>query len=82
MTGPGAGPERTTIGGVTSIPRIISGLWQLADRDAFDVDAAAQVMGPLVEAGFDCFDMADHYGDAGGERTFLFLFRGFYLVTY
>ncbi|KAI1273785.1 Aldo/keto reductase [Xylaria sp. FL0933] len=56
-------PERTTIGGDTSIPRIISGLWQLAGVE-IDIDAAARAMEPLIELGLDCFDMADHYADA------------------
>ncbi|TGJ85179.1 hypothetical protein E0Z10_g3607 [Xylaria hypoxylon] len=59
-------PERTTIGGDTSIPRIISGLWQLAGGhdEKVDIDAAARAMELLANSGFDCFDMADHYGDA------------------
>ncbi|KAI3325923.1 Aldo/keto reductase [Xylariaceae sp. AK1471] len=58
------GPPRTTIGGVISIPQMISGLWQLAPNDKVDIDAAARAMEPLIDLGFDCFDMADHYGDA------------------
>ncbi|KAI0474476.1 NADP-dependent oxidoreductase domain-containing protein [Xylaria cf. heliscus] len=60
------GPERTTIGGDTSIPRMISGLWQLAGGhdQRVDIDAAARAMEPLINLGLDCFDMADHYGDA------------------
>ncbi|KAL3475694.1 NADP-dependent oxidoreductase domain-containing protein [Aspergillus californicus] len=59
-------PERTTIGGDTEIPRMISGLWQLAgghDRNV-NIEVAAQAMHPLIDAGLNCFDMADHYGDA------------------
>ncbi|KAF5869295.1 putative endoribonuclease l-psp protein [Botrytis fragariae] len=59
-------PERTLIGGSLDIPRMVSGLWQLAgghDQNV-DVEAAAKAMEPLIEAGLDCFDMADHYGDA------------------
>ncbi|KAI0107193.1 NADP-dependent oxidoreductase domain-containing protein [Nemania sp. FL0031] len=58
--------DRTTIGGDVSIPRMISGLWQLAgghDKKV-DVDAAARAIEGLVDLGLDCFDMADHYGDA------------------
>ncbi|KAK2002204.1 endoribonuclease L-PSP [Colletotrichum falcatum] len=58
--------ERTTIAGSLEIPRMIHGLWQLAgghDRDV-DVAAAAEAMGPLIDLGFDGFDMADHYGPA------------------
>ncbi|KAI1156412.1 NADP-dependent oxidoreductase domain-containing protein [Nemania diffusa] len=59
------GPERILIGGDTLIPRMISGLWQLAGHDAdVDINVAAQEMEPLIDSGFDCFDMADHYGDA------------------
>ncbi|KXJ86154.1 NADP-dependent oxidoreductase domain-containing protein [Microdochium bolleyi] len=60
-------PERTTIAaGLLEIPRMISGLWQLAGGhdESVDIDVAARCMRPLVEAGLDCFDMADHYGDA------------------
>ncbi|KAI0536115.1 NADP-dependent oxidoreductase domain-containing protein [Xylaria digitata] len=58
--------ERTTIGGDTSIPRIISGLWQLAGGhdEQVNIDEAARKMELLAKAGFDCFDMADHYGAA------------------
>ena len=42
-------PETTTIGGSLEVPRMISGLWQLAgghDQDV-DITAAAQAMVPL-----------------------------------
>ncbi|KAL0943398.1 endoribonuclease L-PSP [Colletotrichum truncatum] len=58
--------ERTTIAGSIEIPRILNGLWQLAgghDRD-IDVAIAAEGMAPLIDAGLDGFDMADHYGPA------------------
>lgn len=60
-------PEQTTIGQDTLIPRIISGLWQLAGGhdEKVDVHAAARTMQRLIDSGFNCFDMADHYGDAG-----------------
>ncbi|KAF9763238.1 hypothetical protein IL306_003207 [Fusarium sp. DS 682] len=61
-----AQPERTTIGGSLSVPRMINGLWQLAgghDKDV-DIAVASSGMDPLINAGLDCFDMADHYGDA------------------
>uniref|UniRef100_L2GII1 Aldo/keto reductase, putative n=1 Tax=Colletotrichum fructicola (strain Nara gc5) TaxID=1213859 RepID=L2GII1_COLFN len=66
--------ERTTIAGSIEIPRILNGLWQLAgghDQDV-DVAAAAKAMKPLIDAGLDAFDMADHYGPAElvlGEHT-------------
>ncbi|KAI0528215.1 Aldo/keto reductase [Xylaria bambusicola] len=56
--------ERTTIGDGISIPRMISGLWQLVDDKNVDLDAAAHAMKLLADLGLDCFDMADHYGDA------------------
>ncbi|TGO67744.1 hypothetical protein BOTNAR_0036g00200 [Botryotinia narcissicola] len=59
-------PERTLIGGSIDIPSMVSELWQLAgghDQNV-DVKAAAKAMEPLIEAGLDCFDIADHYGDA------------------
>ncbi|GAP84676.2 putative aldo keto reductase [Rosellinia necatrix] len=57
--------ERITIGGDVLIPRIVSGLWQLAGQDAkIDLDAAARTMEKLTTSEFYCFDMADHYGDA------------------
>ncbi|KAJ2978513.1 hypothetical protein NUW58_g7468 [Xylaria curta] len=63
---PSVGPGQTTIGGDTSIPRMISGLWQLAGGHygKVDLDAAAHVMERLIDSGFNCFDMADHYADA------------------
>lgn len=63
-------PERTTIGGSLEIPRMINGLWQLAgghDKDV-DIPTAAGTMVPLINAGLSCFDMADHYGDAGTDH--------------
>jgi len=50
------------------ISRIITGLWQIADMERngrpVDPEAAASAMADYVEAGFDTFDMADHYGSA------------------
>jgi len=50
------------------ISRIITGLWQIADMErggrSLDPQAAASAMADYVEAGFDTFDMADHYGSA------------------
>ncbi|KAK2033495.1 Aldo/keto reductase [Colletotrichum zoysiae] len=55
--------ERTTIAGGIEIPRMINGLWQLADMDV-DIPSAAKAMETLIASGLSCFDMADHYGDA------------------
>jgi aryl-alcohol dehydrogenase-like predicted oxidoreductase/enamine deaminase RidA (YjgF/YER057c/UK114 family) len=50
------------------IPRIVTGLWQIADMErhgtALDPQATAQTMQPYVDAGLTAFDMADHYGSS------------------
>ncbi len=50
------------------IGRIVTGLWQIADMERggrrIDLDGAARAMADYVAAGFDTFDMADHYGSA------------------
>ncbi len=62
-----AEPDRTTLGRVP-IRRLITGLWQMADQErdgkAFDLDTAAENLLTYARAGFDTFDMADHYGSA------------------
>ena len=62
-----AEPDRTTLGGVP-IRRLITGLWQMADQERdgkpFDLDKAAEDLLAYARAGFDTFDMADHYGSA------------------
>ncbi|KAF4637234.1 hypothetical protein G7Y89_g850 [Cudoniella acicularis] len=59
-------PERTIIGVTLEIPRMISGLWQLAGGHHKDVKIAdaSNAIESLIKAGLECFDMADHYGDA------------------
>jgi aryl-alcohol dehydrogenase-like predicted oxidoreductase len=54
-------PERTRLGDL-EISRIVTGLWQVADRslDTTLVDDLAR----YARAGFDTFDLADHYGPA------------------
>lgn len=51
-----------------TIPRVLTGLWQIADleRGGGPVDpvATARAMEPYVERGFTAFDLADHYGSA------------------
>lgn len=64
-----AGPiESTTIAEGFTIPRVITGLWQVADmeREAKLGSFEAQVadMKRYAQAGFSTFDMADHYGSA------------------
>ncbi len=60
-------PDRTKIGDLDA-SRLICGLWQVADLEkngaTLDADAAAGALGAYAEAGFDTFDMADHYGSA------------------
>ena len=48
--------------------RVLNGLWQVADQERegarLDPDEAARALESHVEAGFDTFDVADHYGSA------------------
>ena len=50
------------------ISRVLTGLWQIADLErngnTLDPVNTAKYMGAYKEAGFDTFDMADHYGSA------------------
>jgi aryl-alcohol dehydrogenase-like predicted oxidoreductase/enamine deaminase RidA (YjgF/YER057c/UK114 family) len=50
------------------IPRILTGLWQVADMERggveLDRESASSALLAYARAGFDCFDMADHYGSA------------------
>ena len=68
MDGTSRGPERFEIAPGLNISRILTGLWQVADleRDgtAMDPDKGADALQAYAEAGFDTFDMADHYGSA------------------
>ena len=61
-------PERIELAPGLDISRIVTGLWQVADleRDGrlLDPDAASDELARYVAAGFDTFDMADHYGSA------------------
>jgi aryl-alcohol dehydrogenase-like predicted oxidoreductase/enamine deaminase RidA (YjgF/YER057c/UK114 family) len=60
-------PERVQLSPGLDIPRIVTGLWQLADMErhgAVDPDRAAEALADYVADGFDAFDMADHYGPA------------------
>ena len=60
--------ERTELAPGLSIPRIVTGLWQVADMErggqALDPVAGAAELAAYARAGFDAFDMADHYGSA------------------
>jgi aryl-alcohol dehydrogenase-like predicted oxidoreductase len=61
-------PDRARLAPDLDLSRLVTGLWQVADMERggrpLDLDAAAQAMGPYVQAGFTSFDMADHYGSA------------------
>ncbi|TAN02147.1 MAG: aldo/keto reductase [Rhizobiaceae bacterium] len=63
-----ATPPRTQLPGGLSVSRIMTGLWQIADLERtgtpLDADAAAGALDAYADAGFDSFDMADHYGSA------------------
>lgn len=61
-------PDRATLGKDVPIRRLVTGLWQMADQERdgkpFDLEAAAESLHEYAVAGFDTFDMADHYGSA------------------
>jgi len=61
-------PARTTLAPGFEIAEVVTGLWQVADmeRDGRELDreAASSVLLDYARAGFDTFDMADHYGSA------------------
>lgn len=60
-------PTSTLAGGLT-IPRIVCGLWQIADIErcgkVMDPQVGGDALQTYVNAGFFAFDMADHYGSA------------------
>lgn len=59
-------PDRYTLAPGLDISRALTGLWQVADIERksgpIDPEAGADDLQRYVEAGFDTFDMADHYG--------------------
>lgn len=61
-------PDRTTLAPGLEISRVVTGLWQVADMERggtlLDPVRGAAAMADYVAAGFDSFDMADHYGSA------------------
>ena len=61
-------PPRTLFAPGLEFSRVITGLWQVADQEraghSLDLTAAASAMADYAVAGFDSFDMADHYGSA------------------
>ncbi|MDD9715176.1 aldo/keto reductase [Dinoroseobacter sp. PD6] len=60
-------PDRARLGSL-EISRALTGLWQVADMEkdgaVLDPERAADALGAYAAAGFDSFDMADHYGSA------------------
>ncbi len=60
--------ERIELAPGLEIPRIVTGLWQVADIERggvpLDRARAAAALSDYAQAGFDAFDMADHYGSA------------------
>jgi aryl-alcohol dehydrogenase-like predicted oxidoreductase/enamine deaminase RidA (YjgF/YER057c/UK114 family) len=61
-------PDRIELAPGFEISRLVVGLWQVADMEkdgrTLDMDDLATHIRDYVEAGFDTFDMADHYGSA------------------
>ena len=61
-------PARTLLAPGLEISCMVTGLWQVADMERggtqLDPVRGAAAMAEYVAAGFDTFDMADHYGSA------------------
>ena len=61
-------PERIDLAPGLAVSRVVTGLWQVADMErdgeTLDPERAAAELAAYAEAGFDTFDMADHYGSA------------------
>ena len=61
-------PDRIALAGGLSMSRLICGLWQVADLEkdgtTLDPERGADALEAYAAAGFDTFDMADHYGSA------------------
>ena len=61
-------PPRTLLVPGLESSRIVTGLWQVADQEregrSLDYASAAATLAEYAAAGFDSFDMADHYGGA------------------
>jgi aryl-alcohol dehydrogenase-like predicted oxidoreductase/enamine deaminase RidA (YjgF/YER057c/UK114 family) len=68
MAGRPLRPPRIELAPGLEVPRVLTGLWQVADMERggtpLDPDAAGRALGAYADAGFDAFDMADHYGSA------------------
>ena len=68
MTSAATTPDRVALAPDLEISRIVTGLWQVADMErggqTLDPEMASSAMLDYARAGFDSFDMADHYGSA------------------
>ncbi len=68
MPGTPATPDRIALAPGLEISRVVTGLWQVADMErdgrTLDPDRSARELAAYAAAGFDTFDMADHYGSA------------------
>ncbi len=60
--------KQIRLSGSLTIPRLVIGLWQIADMErkqgVLDPVRTARFMEPYARAGFSAFDMADHYGSS------------------
>ena len=60
--------NQVRLSGSLTIPRLVIGLWQIADMErkqgVLDPGQTARFMEPYARAGFTAFDMADHYGSS------------------
>lgn len=61
-------PDRLQLSEKLNISRVLTGLWQVADiekdGDTIDPETGADWLAAYADAGFNTFDMADHYGSA------------------
>jgi aryl-alcohol dehydrogenase-like predicted oxidoreductase len=61
-------PDRLRLSDRLEISRALTGLWQVADIEkdgaTIDPETGAGWLAEYAAAGFDSFDMADHYGSA------------------
>lgn len=61
-------PDRFRLSDTLTISRALTGLWQVADiekdGERISPEVGADWLSAYADAGFDTFDMADHYGSA------------------
>ncbi|MFK7879418.1 aldo/keto reductase [Roseobacter sp.] len=61
-------PDRVALSDRLTISRALVGLWQVADieksGEVMNAEAGADHLADYLQAGFNTFDMADHYGSA------------------